>query len=293
MISRKLVGAVLGLTALLATMTLLFGLPAVNSGPDGLPVGVVGPAQALPPVYDVTTYADEASLRRAIEERDVVGGVMVGPSPRVLVASAGSPVIAQHLRAVATRVGADVEDVVAPGADDPAGAGISSTGLPLIIGGLLPAFAFSRLFRRQSLRIGGALLFASVAGLTIAALLQFAFGTTDENFLLMAGGLALGMAAMGVFALGMESLLGDAGFGVAAATIVLVGNPLSGLATSPDWLPAGWSDLGRLLPPGATGTVLRSNAFFDGHGAGAAALVLTVWLMAGLALTFAASRRRA
>ena len=62
------------------------------------------------------------------------------------------------------------------------------------------------------------------------------------------------------------------------------GNPLSGMTSAPEMLPSGWGALGQLLPPGAAGTALRSVSFFDGAGAGRPLVVLTCWLVAGLAL---------
>ncbi|MFG3248826.1 hypothetical protein [Streptomyces sp. NPDC048187] len=69
-----------------------------------------------------------------------------------------------------------------------------------------------------------------------------------------------------------------------------LGNPLSGLTTGPYWLPDGWSTLGRLLPPGASGNLLRADAFYDGTDAGAPHVGPVD--LAGLALVFAADRRR-
>jgi hypothetical protein len=46
-----------------------------------------------------------------------------------------------------------------------------------------------------------------------------------------------------------------------------------------------------LLPPGATGTLLRATSWFDGAGAGSAVLVLAAWCLAGLALIGAGAAR--
>jgi hypothetical protein len=104
------------------------------------------------------------------------------------------------------------------------------------------------------------------------------------------------MAAIALFVLGLHSLAGTAGLGLGAATVLLLGNPLSGLASAPELLPSGWGSLGQLLPPGATGSLLRSVSWFDGAGAGAPLLVLTAWSAVGLALlgagALAARRRR-
>lgn len=74
--------------------------------------------------------------------------------------------------------------------------------------------------------------------------------------------------------------------------MMFVGNPLSGLATGHNWLLDGWSTLGQLLPPGATGSLLRANAFFDGVGAAFPTIVLLCWVAFGLVLAFVASRRK-
>ncbi|CAM5720417.1 hypothetical protein SVIOM342S_01684 [Streptomyces violaceorubidus] len=95
----------------------------------------------------------------------------------------------------------------------------------------------------------------------------------------------LGMTALSTTLLGLQSLLGIVGFGLGTALMMLLGNPLSGLATGPHWLPDGWATVGQLPPPGAAGSLLRANAFFDGTGTGYPALVLTAWVVLGCALT--------
>lgn len=82
--------------------------------------------------------------------------------------------------------------------------------------------------------------------------------------------------------------LGAEGVDVYTATAA---GPLSGLATGPHWLPPGWAALGQALPPGAFGSLLRANAFFDGTGALVPALTLTAWAALGLALALIADRR--
>ena len=57
-------------------------------------------------------------------------------------------------------------------------------------------------------------------------------------------------------------------------------------------LPAGWGQLGQLLPQGATATLLRSTAAFDGAGAASALAVLASWALAGTALIVVAALRQ-
>lgn len=74
------------------------------------------------------------------------------------------------------------------------------------------------------------------------------------------------------------------GITVGALNMVFVANPLSAIATGPDWLPQPWGDFGRFLPIGAAGTVIRSAAFCEGAGSGRALLVLGAWIVLGLVL---------
>ena len=52
--------------------------------------------------------------------------------------------------------------------------------------------------------------------------------------------------------------------------------------------------IGRLLPPGAGGNLLRNTAFFDGAGSGGPLAVLLVWTVLGLGgiMAGAAMQRR-
>jgi hypothetical protein len=219
----------------------------------------------------------------------------------MLVASAASPVVAQSLREVAAGLGAatgaqvEVEDVVPTPPDDPRGAGLAAAALPLTLGGILTAGLVSRLVRRTGLKVLAASAMATAGGMVTATVLGSWFGSLQSGWWTTTGVVALGMAAIALFVLGLHSLAGTAGLGLGAATVLLLGNPLSGLASAPELLPSGWGSLGQLLPPGATGSLLRSVSWFDGAGAGAPLMVLTAWIAVGLALLGAgvlAARRR-
>jgi hypothetical protein len=82
------------------------------------------------------------------------------------------------------------------------------------------------------------------------------------------------------------------GLVVGSLLALLLGNPLSGLASAPEMLPSGWGAFGQLLPQGAAATLLRSTAFFSGAGATSAVVVLTCWVAAGATLVVIAALRR-
>jgi hypothetical protein len=142
-------------------------------------------------------------------------------------------------------------------------------------------------------RVAGALAFAVTGSLALAAVLQFWLGSFEGNYLANAGVIALSIGAISLTLLGLEGLFGFVGLAAGGAVMMLLGNPLSGLASAPEMLPAGWGSLGQFLPPGAAGTALRSVSFFDGAGSGRSFLVLGCWLVVGLLLCgFAATRNR-
>jgi hypothetical protein len=292
------------LSAVLAVVVLAFAWPASRSAVHDVPIAVAGPAPAVtqvterleanrPGAFDVTTLPDATAARAAIEDRDVYGAVVVGPDgASVLTASAASPAVAQALGEVARGLAAaeqggpavTITDVVKPAADDPRGAGLGSAALPLVLAGLAGAAVLSLRVSGTGRRIAAALGLAVVAGAAITAVLQPWLGILDGSFPANAGVVALGIAAVVLPILGLVALLGPAGIGIGAAVMMLLGNPLSGAATAPEMLPAGWGALGQLLPPGATGSLLRSVAFFDGAAAGGPLAVLGTWAVAGLLL---------
>ncbi|MGW5510695.1 hypothetical protein ACWEV9_23405 [Streptomyces albogriseolus] len=307
--ARKLIVVILGLAALVTLMLCAFALPSVNGGPHQDPVGVSGPAQTTAAAekkldgdaWTVTVYDSPVALEKAIHDRDIMGGIALSAeSVDVYTATAAGPSTAGALTALGNTLAeqqqaqATVHDVVPFPEDDPRGAGFTSAALPMIFGGMIPAIALTRLFPGHSglrTRLVGVLAFSLVAGAAVATFLQFGTGSLDGNYWLTSLGLSLGMAALSTTFIGLEALLGFGGLGAGSAVMMLLGNPLSGLATGPHWLPAGWAALGQILPPGASGSLLRANAFFEGTGALVPALTLTAWVALGLALALIADRR--
>ena len=217
----------------------------------------------------------------------------------LLIATGGSPMVAQMLtqigNGIAQQAGVPLrtEDLAPPSADDPRGAGLAGSALPITLAGLLPAVALVLLLKREVwTRFAAATVFAAIAGTTIAALLRYVFGSIDSKRLGRAAGLTLGLLAAGLFMLGLGSLFGRAGLAVGALLALLLGNPLSGLNSAPEMLPSGWGTLGQWLPQGATATLLRSTAFFDGAGSTAAIVVLSCWVFAGATLIVIAAVRQ-
>lgn len=309
---KKIVAVVIGLSAVIGLMLLAFALPSVNSGAHELKLGISGPAAATaqitssleankPGAFVTEEFADADAVRDAIGRRDVVGGIVVdGAGPHMLIASAGGTPIAQTLTGVAGALSeasgttVSVEDVVPLTVDDPTGAGLTALALPLVFGGMMPAVVLVQLFPRSiGKRVTGAVGVAVLAGFALTAILQFGTHSLSGNYLLTLLALATGISAISLPLLGLESLFGIKGFALGAVTMMFVANPLSGMATTGAWLPAGWGSFGQLLPPGSAGAAVRSLAFFDGHGAGTPILVLACWIAVGVALCLIAGMKKA
>jgi hypothetical protein len=304
-------GIIVALTVVLAILAIAFALPAARSKPHDIPIGAAGPTAAsgqiadmleqhAPGAFALTYYPGEAALRDAIRNRDVYGGISLGPDGRsLLIATGGSPMVAQMLTQIGSgiaqqaRVPLQTEDLAPPTADDPRGAGLAASALPITLAGLLPAVALVLFLKREVwTRFVAAVVFAAGAGITIAALLRYVFGSIDHSIWGVAAGLTLGLLAAGLSMLGLGSLFGRVGLAVGTLVALLLGNPLSGLNSAPEMLPSGWGTLGQWLPQGATATLLRSTAFFDGAGATTAIAVLICWVVAGTALIVLAGVRQ-
>ncbi|WP_431776139.1 ABC transporter permease [Streptomyces cucumeris] len=295
------------LAVVLAVVQLLvliaFAWPAARSGPSGVPVVVAGdgPAaaalqrhieQSKPGGFDIAHRKDEAKARAALLDREAYAAVVVGGKGqmKVLVASAASAAISSAFRDVAADLGeksgnrVPVEDVQPAPAKDPHGAAFASSVLPVVLTSLLGGILFTLKLRQRRSRAVAALAFAAVAGLATTALAHGWIGALNGAYLGEASVVALMILAISATVAGLGNALGHAGMALGALTMLLIGNPFSGVAAAPEMLPTPWGDLGQLLPPGAGATLLRSVTFFDGAGAGRPLTVLLIWAACGLAL---------
>jgi hypothetical protein len=300
---RPPIAAILAVPVAVAVILTLFAWPAARLEPRDLPVGVAGTPAAADAVeqrlerqagaFDVRRYSDERAARKAIEDREVYGAFVATPAgPKVLTASAASPTVAQLLGRAASERGAaepvPVQDVASA---PPAGAGLAASVLPLVLAGILTggvAVALGSGFgRRAAVVTVGSVL----SGLAATAIVQSWLGVVEGEWAANAAALSLTVMAIAAVVAGFEALLGKAGLGLAALTMILIGNPFSGVGTAPELLPQPVGGLGQLLPPGAGGNLLRSTGFFDGAGAGGYVAVLVAWVLIGLAAMAAASLR--
>ncbi|NKI41893.1 ABC transporter permease [Streptomyces physcomitrii] len=295
--ARRLLGVVLLIPLVVALALWAFAWPAARTAPREVPLGVAGSAGAVASLekrlgsqegaFEIHRYADEAAARAAIEDREVYGAMVATPEGgKLLTATAGGPVVAQLLTEAARAQAPDgepvVEDVVAASAEDPRQSGLNAIVLPLAMAGVASG-AVVTLLGIRGVRAVAVLLGASaLVGLVATGLTDNWLGILRGDWWAEAGVLGLATLAVGGAVAGIASLLGRAGIGVGALLVIFLGNPFSGVATSPELLPEPVGRIGQLLPPGAEGSLLRSVSFFDGAAASGPLLTLGVWALLGL-----------
>jgi hypothetical protein len=293
--------AILIVPLIAALVVTLFAWPTARLEPRDLPLGVAGPPAAAGQLeqqlsaqegaFDVERYGSEGAAREAIEDREIYGAMVATPDgTKLLTASSASQMVAQQLMHAAEASGQSVkvEDVVP--AKRASGA-LASSVLPMVLAGILTGLAAAALatspLRRAGLVVTGSVL----GGLAATAIIQSWLDVVGGDWLANAAGLSLTIMSIAAVVAGFEALMGHAGVGLAAITMVFLGNPFSGAATAPELLPQPVGALGQLLPPGAGANLLRSTGLFDGAAAGGHVAVLTAWALLGFAAIAAAALR--
>lgn len=315
-----------GATALVSLLVLAFSWPAVTAEPRDLPVAVVGPAQAVegvrseleagqPGVVDLVEVGDRDAAVAAVERRDVYGAVVLGETPEVLTASAAGQAPHQLLtglagqmqqepmaRAVAALQEAPAEgalpsvvvtDVVPLDDGDPRGAGLTAAAFPILLGGMAGGLVISTTVIGALRRVLAVVAYACAGGTALTGILQGWFGVLQGDWWANAGAIALALAAVAAPLTGLAALLGRAGIGIGAALVMLVGNPVSGVAVPPEFLPGRWGEIGQWFPPGATGTLVRELSYFPDADTVPAWTALGLWAGVGLALSLVGRLRSA
>jgi type IV secretory pathway TrbD component len=123
---------------------------------------------------------------------------------------------------------------------------------------------------------------SAVAGLGAYLIAETFLGALPHEHLATWASLALTMLAISTATAGLIALIGTAGFALAAALMVFVGNPFAGVTSAPQLLPDWVDQLGQWLPPGAGANLLRSTAYFNGNGAAGHLVVLLLWTAFGI-----------
>ena len=166
---------------------------------------------------------------------------------------------------------------------DSSGSGIAISAFPLVIGGILGG-SFS------ALRVNGtwrrfvtAILYAVIGGALTALILNVWFGLIPGDFATLWAAFGATYLATASFIVGVSALSSPlAGLGLGAVVTMFIGNPISGAAMPSVFLPGAWGQIGQMMVPGASSTLLRSIAYFPEAATSGQWLVLGSWIASGL-----------
>lgn len=173
--------------------------------------------------------------------------------------------------------------VVSLSESDSSGTGLAIAAFPLVMGGTLGGVLSLTLIKGTWRRFATATLYALIGGALTALILSTWFGFIPGDFAILWVAFAATYLATASFMIGLGTLLVPAaGLGLGAVVTMFIGNPISGASMPSAFLPGAWGQIGQMMVPGASSTLLRSIAYFPEAATSGQWLVLGSWIAFGL-----------
>ncbi|MBP0449604.1 ABC transporter permease [Kitasatospora sp. RG8] len=322
----ELKGAVTPRTALLviAVLLLQFGFITSYVGalhhptPHELSIAVVAPPQVSPKLVaalesvpddavKAVTAPDAETATAQIKDQKIYAALVLNPAgteDTLLVGGARGPSAARAADTIVTALektqGRTVKtvDVVPLAKGDPNGL----TSFYLVIGFCVGGYLVASILgvsagakpantNRAVIRLGTLALYSVAAGIGGAIIVGPVLDALPGSFWGLAGVGALVVFAVGAFTMALQCLFDIIGIGIAVLIFVVLGNPSAGGVFPPPLMPPFWRAIGAWIPNGAGTEATRSIAYFDATNLGMPLVVLVVWALVGVGVTFAAVLR--
>lgn len=167
--------------------------------------------------------------------------------------------------------------------NDSSGSGIAISAFPLVIGGILGGSFSALRVNGTWRRFATATLYAVIGGALTALILSTWFGFIPGDFATLWAAFGATYLATAFFIVGVGALSSPLiGLAVGAVITMFIGNPISGASMPSVFLPGAWGQIGQMLVPGASSTLLRSIAYFPEAATSDQWLVLGSWIVFGL-----------
>ena len=301
------------LPALVLTLAFAFSYVGAfhDPTPHNVPVAVVGPPALTTQLdrlpgdpLDARPASSRPDALSQIDDRDVYGA-FDATSNQLFVASAANRATAVALAATFNRAAAAqgqpavrVTDVKPLPSNDPNGTTPFYAVIAWMFGGYIGSTLIgligsprSRSTQRAAARIGALAGFSVVGGILSVLLLSACFGVFSGHIVAISAIGALTIFASGAATAGIQAAIGPAGTGLVIIVFVILGNAAAGGPFARPLLPAFWSTIGGVLPPGASVDLARSALFFDGERILGPILVLVGWAVLGTVLALALGGR--
>ncbi|MGK4582956.1 DUF3533 domain-containing protein [Kitasatospora sp. HPMI-4] len=286
--------------------------------PHQLSIAVVAPPQISPKlVAGLESVPNDAVKAGTAESADAATDLLKdqkiyaalvfdpkGTEDTLLVAGARSAAAATAAEQIVTGLEktqhrtVKVEDVVPLTAGD--GRGLSS--FYLVVGWCVGGYLVASILgisagarpanrHRALIRLGVLALYSVAAGIGGTVIVGSALNALPGSSAQLIGLGSLIVFSVGAITMALQSLFDVIGIGLAVLIFVVLGNPSAGGVYAPPLLPPFWRAIGAWIPNGAGTDAARSIAYFDSTNIGTPLLVLTVWAVLGIAVTFLAVMR--
>ncbi|WP_368866541.1 ABC transporter permease [Rothia mucilaginosa] len=166
---------------------------------------------------------------------------------------------------------------------DTSGTGLAIAAFPLVIGGILGGSFSALRVNGTWRRFATATLYAVIGGALTALILNVWFGLIPGDFATLWVAFSATYLATASFIVGVSALASPIiGLAVGAVITMFIGNPISGASMPSAFLPGAWGQIGQMMVPGASSTLLRSIAYFPEAATSGQWLVLGSWIAFGL-----------
>jgi hypothetical protein len=248
--------------------------------------------RAVPGGFDVEPAADDAVARDDVATGKASGAIIDPPIGPVglLTASAGGLPLQQIVTRAATayallqRRGVVQKDVVPLPPSDAAGVSAFFLQLGLLIPGLLVSVLFYLIGRRSRVwaRFSGTVVYALCAAALGVLVMDSVFGALTGAPAALFGISVLAAMAFVVTVAALQAAFGLPGTAVAAAVLLIVGNPLNGVTVAVPLLPDGYREIAPAFPNNATVRAIKDQIYFGGQQSPKALLILSAWIVGGL-----------
>jgi hypothetical protein len=290
-----------GLLVLVALLGLI-GPAITNPRPHDLPVGLVGPAPAVeqlssaigskaPGAFTFTSYPGEDEARTAIDDRTIDAALVLSDGPRLIVAgAAGDPAIGAITAVFTAAFRAQgqtlsVETVHPFASADPHGLILFFVVLAVLISAVIAgALVAERVENGFAMQLLVVVLFALLAAPVALGMATWIAGDFGSGVWMAGAFIALTSAALGMVVVGAARLLGRPGIALAALVLILLDLVSSGGPLGSEFLPDVYRWLAPAMPARQLYAALRGALYFNNGGLATPAVVLGMWLGAGVVL---------
>lgn len=261
-------------------------------GADGAAAGVNAVFdRAVPGGFDVQPAAAEATARDDVATGKAYGAIIDPPIGPVglMTASAGGLAVQQIVTRAATAYalvqgrGIVQKDVVPLPPSDAAGVSAFFLQLGLLIPALLVSVLLYLVGRRSRVwvRLSGGVVYAVCAAALGVLVMDAGFSALTGAPAALFGISLLAAMAFVVTVAALQTAFGLPGTAVAAAVLLIVGNPVNGVTVAAPLLPDGYRQIAPAFPNNATVRAIKDQIYFGGQHSPKALLILCAWIVAG------------